>query len=209
MKYIKRSLLMMALALILSSSLLYSTPVQASAANAENTSEESNLDIWLNTCLTMGKKLHSYGFRYSNSGTRSTFKRALSSRRKSNCALYVSWCLQEYGAVKKGQTFYIKGHGRIKKNFSRWNSNKVKVIKVYKKCSSTKLQAGDIVCWSGTPHTCIYAGRNSSGERTWFDGGKVSTYGNSSGSRYKSFKARHLGYLDHRRISYIIRIKDL
>lgn len=204
MKHLKRFI--RTSALLLAFSFLFIEP--ASVFAAKTPQKETNLERWLNICETMGDNLHKKRFRYSNSGTRPTYKRALSSGRKSNCALYVSWCLQEYGALKKGQTFYVKGSGSIKKNFSKWGK-KVRVIRVYKRCRSTKLRPGDVVCWSGTAHACIYAGRNKSGERIWYDGGKVATYGNSSGSRYKNFKVRHLGYLDGRKISYVIRIKNL
>lgn len=206
MKHLHFSRLIRTLTILMAFSLLFIEP--ASVLAAEKNAEQTNLERWLDVCETMGDNLHKKKFKYSNHGTRSTYKRALSSGRKSNCALYVSWCLQEYGALKKGQTFYVKGSGSIRKNFNSWGK-KVKVIRVYKRCSSTKLRPGDVVCWAGTAHACIYAGRNSKGDRLWYDGGKVATYSNRSGSRYKNFGVRQLGYLNRRKISYVIRIKDL
>ena len=156
----------------------------------------------------MGKNLKKKKFKYSNSGTRSTYKGALSSGKKSNCALYVSWCLQQYGALKKGRTFYVRSSGSLKKNFSKWGK-KVKVIRVNKICSSADLQKGDVVCWAGIAHCNIYAGRNSSGDRLWYDAGKSATYSGRSGSRFENVGAKTQGYLDSKRISYIIRIKNL
>ena len=183
------------------------TPVTVNANETEKTEAESNYDRWMDTCDTMLKNLKKKGFRYSNYGTKSSYKKAKSSRRVCNCALYVSWCLQEYGATDQGDTFYIRGGG-IRKRFS-WNKKKVKVMRVYKRASSAKLQPGDVCCWAGVPHVNIYAGKSSSGKKLWYDGGKVATRGNHNGSRYSKTGKRALGYLNHRRISYIIRIKDL
>ena len=183
------------------------TPFTLNTYAAETEEAESNYDKWMDTCDTMLKNLKKKGFRYSNSGTKSTYRRAKSSGKKCNCALYVSWCLQEYGATDSGDTFYIRG-GRIRKRFG-WNSKKVKVMRVYRRPSSAKLQPGDVCCWAGVPHVNIYAGKSSSGKKLWYDGGKISTRGNSNGSRYTKTGKKALGYLNHRRISYIIRIKDL
>lgn len=171
-------------------------------------SENTNLNRWLKICENMGKNLKKKKFKYSNSGTRSTYKGALSSGKKSNCALYVSWCLQQYGALKKGRTFYVRSSGSLKKNFGKWGK-KVKVIRVNKTCSSADLQKGDVVCWAGIAHCNIYAGRNNSGDRLWYDAGKSATYSGRSGSRFENVGAKTQGYLDSKRISYIIRIKNL
>ena len=164
----------------------------------------SNLQKWYNVCTNVGKTLKNKGFRYSNGGCKSTLKKGISSGRKCNCALYVSWCLQEYGAINKGKTFYVKGSGKISKKLGR----EVRVIRVYKKAKNARLKPGDVACFT-TPHACIYAGKSKSGKRLWFDQGKIATYGNSSGARYKSFGKRQEGYLNNRTVSYIIRIKNI
>lgn len=187
------------------------TPATAAAkpvAKAEKKDRETNLDRWLDVCETIGDNLKKRHFIYSNSRTKSTYKAALSRRKRSNCALYVSWCLQEYGALKSGQTFYVRGSGSIRKNFRKWGS-KVKVIRVNKRCPSANLQAGDVVCWSGLAHVNVYAGKNKDGDRLWYDAGKAATYSGRSGSRYENVGAKQLSYLNSKRISYIIRIKDV
>ena len=183
------------------------TPFTLNTYAAEKKATESNYEKWMDTCDTMLKNLKKGGFRYSNSGVKSSYRRAKSSRRVCNCALFVSWCLQEYGATNTGDTFYIRG-GSIRKHFS-WNSRKVKVMRVYKSPSSAKLQPGDVCCWAGVPHVNIYAGKTRNGTKLWYDGGKVSTRGNSNGSRYTKTGKKALGYLNHRKISFIIRIKNL
>lgn len=185
-----------------------SNTTSGNSGKSSKKSENTNLNRWLKICENMGKNLKKKKFKYSNSGTRSTYKGALSSGKKSNCALYVSWCLQQYGALKKGRTFYVRSSGSLKKNFGKWGK-KVKVIRVNKICSSADLQKGDVVCWAGIAHCNIYAGRNSSGDRLWYDAGKSATYSGRSGSRFENVGAKTQGYLDSKRISYIIRIKNL
>ena len=185
-----------------------SNTTSGNSGKSSKKSENTNLNRWLKICENMGKNLKKKKFKYSNSGTRSTYKGALSSGKKSNCALYVSWCLQQYGALKKGRTFYVRSSGSLKKNFGKWGK-KVKVIRVNKTCSSTDLQKGDVVCWAGIAHCNIYAGRNNSGDRLWYDAGKSATYSGRSGSRFENVGAKTQGYLDSKRISYIIRIKNL
>ena len=165
-----------------------------------------NRQRWLKICKNMLVKMKKYHFRYSNGSLKSTFKKAVRKKRRSNCASYVSWCLQEYGATKAGQMFYSSSSGKVRKNF-KWGSN-IKVIRVNKRCSKVKLQPGDIVTWKGHPHVCIYAGTYG-GHRYWYDGGKISTASNSSGSLYKNTHMQRESYLSGRTIGYIIRIKDI
>ena len=75
--------------------------------------------------------------------------------------------------------------------------------------SRVNLKKGDVVLWSGLGHTNIYAGKNSSGERLWFDAGKAATYGHHSGSRFNNIGKKTQGYLNSKTVSYIIRIKGL
>ena len=168
------------------------------------TPQVNKLQRWYNICNNVGKTLKTKGFHYSNGGCKSTFRKGISSGRKCNCALYVSWCLQEYGAINKGKTFYVGGSGKISKSLG----NRVSVIRVYKKAKNARLKPGDVACFT-TPHACIYAGKTKSGKRLWYDQGKIATYGNSDGARYKSYGKRQEGYLNNRTVSYIIRIKDI
>ena len=114
------------------------------------------------------------------------------------------------GALGSGQTFYIRrGSSSIRKNFGHWKKKKVQVIRVNKRASRVNLKKGDVVLWSGLGHTNIYAGKNSSGERLWFDAGKAATYGHHSGSRFNNIGKKTQGYLNSKTVSYIIRIKGL
>lgn len=178
-----------------------------SLGNVVNTDERS-LEEWLKVCETMGKNLNKKKFRYSFSGSSKSYQDALAGKRKTNCAKFVSWCLQEYDILNKGETYYVMGSS-IHKNFKKWDKSKVSIIEKFEDCAEAGLEPGDVVCWAGKAHTCIYAGRDKKGRRTWFDAGRQSTYGKCSGSRFKKVKATPNKYLDGREVAYIIRIKGL
>ncbi len=174
------------------------TPVKA-ASDAERRA-------FIASCQRVGNLVVRYHFRYSNSGVRGSLPKAIATRRRTNCATFASWCMQEGGLIPRGNTFHVGGGGRIRKSFGSWGS-KVSIIKVYKRPANVNLQIGDVVCWRGA-HVCIYAGRSAKGNRLWIDGGKVATRSNRSGSLYtKAGKLRNLDYLDGRVISYIIRMR--
>lgn len=200
MKYFKSRLFISIFAVLLTLGSALAAPAQAHAE------ESDNMDRWMSVCQKMADNIEKKHFVYGNGGIKKTYSSAVRSRRRSNCALYVSWCLQEYGALKSGQTFYYTGS--IHKNFSHWSS-KVKVIRVNKRASRVNLQKGDIVLWRGMRHVNIYAGKSSSGKRLWYDCGKGSTYSHHSGSRFKNIGKKSLGYLNSKRVGYIIRIKNL
>lgn len=204
MRHFKSRLFISLFTLLLTLGFCLASPAQIEAA------ESANMKRWMNICATMANNIEKKNFVYSNSNTSSTYRSALKRGKRSNCALYVSWCLQKYGALKSGQTFYIrKGRSSISKNFSRWNKKKVQVIRVNKTASRVNLKKGDIVLWSGIGHTNIYAGENSSGDRLWYDAGRGATYSHCSGSRFENLGKKTQSYLDSRTISYIIRIKGL
>ena len=50
---------------------------------------------------------------YSNSNLKNTFEEARKKARKTNCAMYVAWCMQEFGTLKKGQYFYSNWDGKL------------------------------------------------------------------------------------------------
>ena len=187
------------------------TPAQtsAAAARAREIQRRRNLRRFYAVCTNIQKIMAKKGFRYSNGGVAKSFRKALKKgKKRCNCARYISWCLQEYGAISQGKTFYAEAGGGIHKSFRSWGRNVI-IRRVYRSPSSAGLREGDVCFWDGVPHVCIYAGKNSRGKTLWFDGGKVATRSNSEGSPYKKYGRRHLGYLDHRTVSYVIRIKNL
>lgn len=206
MKYLKSKLFIGLFATLLIFGFGMAKPAQVHAEEVES----ANMVRWMSICDNMANNIEKKHFVYSNSSTKSTYRAAAKRRKRSNCALYVSWCLQQYGAFKSGQTIYIRrGSSHIHKNFSRFNSKKVQVIRVNKRASRVNLKKGDVVLWNSMGHTNIYAGKNSSGERVWYDAGKSATYGHHSGSRFANIGKKTQGYLNSKKISYIIRIKSL
>ena len=206
MKYLKSKLFVSLFATLLIFGFCMAKPAQTQAAEVES----ANMARWMSICDNMASNIEKKHFVYSNSSTKNTYRAAAKKRRRSNCALYVSWCLQQYGAFRSGQTIYIRrGSSHIKKNFSRWNKKKVQVIRVNKRASRVKLKKGDVVLWNSIGHTNIYAGENSSGDRLWYDASKSATYSHHSGSRFKNIGKKTQGFLDSKKISYIIRIKGL
>lgn len=206
MKYLKSKLFISLFATLLIFGFCMAKPAQTQAAEVES----ANMVRWMSICDNMANNIEKKHFIYSNSSTKNTYRTAVKKRRRSNCALYVSWCLQQYGALKSGQTIYIRrGSSSIKKNFKNWNKKKVQVIRVNKRASHVNLKKGDIVLWNGLGHTNIYAGDNASGERLWYDAGKAATYSHHSGSRFENIGKKTQGYLNSKKISYIIRIKGL
>lgn len=180
----------------------------AKPAEVKAATDNDNYQEWMNVCHNMLVNFKEHHFRYGTR-TKSSYESALKKKRRADCAHYVSWCLQQYGVLDKGDTFYVTSSGRLRKKGFHSFGSKAKVIRVNRRCCKTDLQPGDVVCWKHPGHVNIYAGRSSSGKRLWYDGGKVSTKGNHSGSRYKNTHAKALGYLNRRSISYIIRIKNL
>ena len=206
MKYLKSKLFVSLFATLLIFGFCMAKPAQTQAAEVES----ANMARWMSICDNMASNIEKKHFVYSNSSTKNTYRAAAKKRKRSNCALYVSWCLQQYGAFKSGQTIYVRrGSSHIKKNFSRWNKKKVQVIRVNKRASRVKLKKGDVVLWSSIGHTNIYAGENSSGDRLWYDAGKSATYSHHSGSRFENIGKKTQGFLNSKKISYIIRIKGL
>lgn len=206
MKYLKSKLFVSLFATLLIFGFCMAKPAQTQAAEVES----ANMARWMSICDNMASNIEKKHFVYSNSSTKNTYRAAAKKRRRSNCALYVSWCLQQYGAFKSGQTIYVRrGSSHIRKNFSRWNKKKVQVIRVNKRASRVKLKKGDVVLWSSIGHTNIYAGENSSGDRLWYDAGKSATYSHHSGSRFENIGKKTQGFLNSKKISYIIRIKGL
>ncbi len=177
------------------------------AGEISNKTNDYTLEGWLDACQKVGRNLTKHHFTYGNH-SKKTYKAALKSRRKSNCALFVSWCMQEYGVAKKGDVFWTKRSGALSRRPKSWKG-KVQIIRINAKPSRAKLKAGDIVCWKGIAHTNIYAGRNSAGQRTWIDGGSMGTTRHGSRRYVSADKIKVFNYLNKYKISYVIRIKGL
>mgnify|MGYP005778585253 CR=1 FL=1 len=181
--------------------------VNPTAVQAEETTTYTHdVEGWFQVCEKVGKDLVDYGFSYGNRNM-STLSASIKKGRKSNCASYVSWCLQEFGILNKGETFYTK-RGRIIKKFKSWHG-KVKIIRMNKRVDKAKLKPGDIVGWGDMIHTNIYAGKNANGEKLWYDGGSAAADTGRVRWYESPHKKRTYKYLNKHRIAVVIRIKGL
>lgn len=151
-------------------------------------------------------------FTYSQCGGKSTYGKSKAKRRVTNCALYVSWSLQDVGVLKKGQVFWIEKGGRIHgKPAVIAKNKKVKVLHPRKKAKKAGLQKGDICGWASHTHTAVYAGKDSKGNLLWYsagrDGGVKKNgkwYFKASKTKAKVRAKRYNGT-----ISTVIRIRNL
>lgn len=181
--------------------------VKPVSVEAKASDYSQDIDGWLEACQKVGKDLTKYNFTYG-SHSKSTFAKSVKNGRKANCASYVSWCLQEFGVLKKGQTFYTN-RGRLVKRFKSWRG-KVEIIRINKQTSKVKnLKPGDIVAWGDIVHTNIYAGENAKGEKLWLDGGSAATTKGSVRRYYRADKIMTYDYLNKHKIAFVIRIKEL
>lgn len=151
-----------------------------------------------------GQMLSDGNWKYSNSNVKKSFEAARNaSKRVSNCAHFVSLCMQEYGSLNKGMTFYGNSSGEIhagssvkktlEKNCYVINMGKISV-------TSATLEPGDVCVWTGQ-HTNIYAGKDKNGKLCWYDAGGDMT---SKGYFNRFYKSSNF---TSRKLSYVIRMK--
>lgn len=178
-------------------------PVTAQASESDYTQD---VEGWLNACQNVGRDLTKYKFSYGN-GSKPTLAASIRNGRRSNCASYVSWCLQEYGVLNEGQTVFAR-RGRLKKNFKSWKG-KAEVVRINRRAGSAELKPGDIVGWKDITHINIYVGENSEGEKVWMDGGSAATRHGRVRRYYCADKKKTFSYLNKHVISFVIRINGI
>ena len=146
----------------------------------------------------MAKKLNGK-FRYYNyKSNPQSYQAAMKNKNyRCNCAEYVSYCLQEYGILKEGQSFYSNSNGNMvfkstaKRNTTSKNLKKyANVITVNKRLKDyyDKLQPGDICCYA--KHVNIFVGQDSNGSLIWDDAGPSATENKRVGSKFKKIQNR-------------------
>lgn len=163
----------------------------------------SNKQKFLNALESYGKEIEK-SFKYSNKNSKTTWASAKKNH-ITNCARYVSWCLQYAGILAKGEVIYwngaLKGSGasRIKKStkIKRYKPNKT----VKSLAKAGKLKAGDVCMFSNGKHTMVVRSVNkSTGAVKWY------TAGPSDVKKHNVRNRRRSAY-DKRKVSYLIRIK--
>lgn len=144
---------------------------------------------------------------YSNSNLKNTFEEAREKARKTNCAMYVAWCMQEFGTLKKGQYFYSNWNGKltcsstVRERLEKYYD----IYRIGKDLSEKDIKPGDICLWKG--HTNVYAGKNSQGKRLWYDLGHNQTSDNKaeSGPFVRGIRVGNMGWTE---LTTVLRLKD-
>ena len=168
---------------------------------------------WKHSLDRVAENLEKDGFHYSVNGGKGSYRKSKETRRVTNCAIYVSWALQDAGIIKKGQVFWIDKGGAIrgKRKTCITKNNKLKVLHPHKKAKHAGLKKGDICGWDSHIHTAVYAGRDAKGRTLWYsagrDGGVKKNgkwYFKAGKTKAKVRAARYDG-----KIATVIRIRNL
>lgn len=141
-----------------------------------------------------------------------TFKGALASNvRTTNCSCCVLWALHECGILSADQKFY--GNSKSKIHYTKGKNVKATVkkyatiTKVGNKTAGQlikegKLKRGDICTYKS--HTNAYIGNHK-----WYDGGR--RFGSQGEGTYSNYTFKTIGPTkgtEHKKVTYIIRLKD-
>lgn len=168
---------------------------------------------WKHSLDRVAENLEKDGFHYSVNGGKGSYRKSKEKRRVTNCAIYVSWALQDAGIIKKGQVFWIDKEGAIrgKRKTCITKNNKLKILHPHKKAKHAGLKKGDICGWDSHIHTAVYAGRDAKGRTLWYsagrDGGVKKNgkwYFKAGKTKAKVRAARYDG-----KIATVIRIRNL
>lgn len=168
---------------------------------------------WKHSLDRVAENLEKDGFHYSVNGGKGSYRKSKEKRRVTNCAIYVSWALQDAGIIKKGQVFWIDKGGAIrgKRKTCITKNNKLKILHPHKKAKHAGLKKGDICGWDSHIHTAVYAGRDAKGRTLWYsagrDGGAKKNgkwYFKAGKTKAKVRAARYDG-----KIATVIRIRNL
>lgn len=168
---------------------------------------------WKHSLDRVVENLEKDGFHYSVNGGKGSYRKSKEKRRVTNCAIYVSWALQDAGIIKKGQVFWIDKGGAIrgKRKTCITKNNKLKILHPHKKAKHAGLKKGDICGWDSHIHTAVYAGRDAKGRTLWYsagrDGGVKKNgkwYFKAGKTKAKVRAARYDG-----KIATVIRIRNL
>lgn len=168
---------------------------------------------WKHSLDRVAENLDKDGFHYSVNGGKGTYRKSKETRRVTNCAIYVSWALQDAGIIKKGQVFWIDKGGAIrgKRKTCITKNSKLKVLHPHKKAKYAGLKKGDICGWDSHIHTAVYAGKDAKGRTLWYsagrDGGVKKNgkwYFKAAKTKAKVRAARYDG-----KIATVIRIRNL
>ena len=150
------------------------SPFVSAETSTEKKEKKIREEDFYEALKEMGRKIHNSGLTYNGNAGYKTFEGA----RDFNCALYVSWTLQELKLLPSGKTFWFddKGHGggyqymkEHDERFEIYHPN----IPIH---SSALLKPGDICGMKingYAPHTAVFAGRDDKGHMLWYSAGRT------------------------------------
>lgn len=202
-------LIFMVLLILMLSRLGTAFPAEAATSSPSAYTYED----WKHSLDRVAENLEKDGFHYSVNGGKGSYRKSKEKRRVTNCAIYVSWALQDAGIIKKGQVFWIDKGGAIrgKRKTCITKNNKLKILHPHKKAKYAGLKKGDICGWDSHIHTAVYAGRDAKGRTLWYsagrDGGVKKNgkwYFKAGKTKAKVRAARYDG-----KIATVIRIRNL
>ena len=202
-------LVFMVLLILMLSRLGIAFPAEATTSSPSAYTYED----WKHSLDRVAENLEKDGFHYSVNGGKGSYRKSKEKRRVTNCAIYVSWALQDAGIIKKGQVFWIDKGGAIrgKRKTCITKNNKLKILHPHKKAKHAGLKKGDICGWDSHIHTAVYAGRDAKGRTLWYsagrDGGVKKNgkwYFKAGKTKAKVRAARYDG-----KIATVIRIRNL
>ena len=202
-------LIFMVLLILMLSRLGTAFPAEATTSSPSAYTYED----WKHSLDRVAENLEKDGFHYSVNGGKGSYRKSKEKRRVTNCAIYVSWALQDAGIIKKGQVFWIDKGGAIrgKRKTCITKNNKLKILHPHKKAKYAGLKKGDICGWDSHIHTAVYAGRDAKGRTLWYsagrDGGVKKNgkwYFKAGKTKAKVRAARYDG-----KIATVIRIRNL
>lgn len=89
--------------------------------------------------------------------------------KRTNCATFISFGLQEIGILPKGKYIWLdkKIHGTGRNIIKK----KAKIAYPRKKWKQAKLKPGDICGFANKPHTMVYVGKDKNGHALWYSAG--------------------------------------
>lgn len=202
-------LIFMVLLILMLSRLGTAFPAEATTSSPSAYTYED----WKHSLDRVAENLEKDGFHYSVNGGKGSYRKSKEKRRVTNCAIYVSWALQDAGIIKKGQVFWIDKGGAIrgKRKTCITKNNKLKILHPHKKAKHAGLKKGDICGWDSHIHTAVYEGRDAKGRTLWYsagrDGGVKKNgkwYFKAGKTKAKVRAARYDG-----KIATVIRIRNL
>ena len=154
-----------------------------SLSSIDYTYDGTKDSAWLQAVQNTGRVMSENQFTYDRKGIKKSLEQALDGNRHGDCAHLVSWSLQEYGILEKGEHFYSNSSGSLScsKDSSVYSQlkDKCEIIDTGGiSCSDTEklkeiLHVGDICCYN--LHMNVVAGISKKGDILYYDAGLVPT----------------------------------